>query len=199
MYYDFDVVDCTNIHLREQDRVLDADEVLDCPEFVSALTSAAARGVGRIRARTYLLAAALTLAAAWGAIHLGRGPRQTLAPLPLHASVVAPEVAMKEEGLLVTATVVNTSERLAEGVEVRLTGKSMSCLTCQSVTPPEAWSEAGPRGVTALLGDIPPGEDRVVSWQFSPSRTGEISLVASVTAANSSGSTVKTLRSEIVP
>jgi hypothetical protein len=39
----------------------------------------------------------------------------------------------------------------------------------------------------------------VVSWLFFSSRTGEVSLVASVTAANASGSTVKTVASEIVP
>ena len=198
-HYDSDIVDCTNVHRREQDHVLDADEVLNCPEFASTLTAGRPGRPWYAPVRTFALTAFLTLAAALGAIHLAHGPKHVPVVLPVHASISAPETVIRDEGLDVVATVLNTSDRLAEGVEVLITGKSMAWLTCQSVTPPESFLESGPRSVSATFGDVPPGESRSISFHFVPSKTGEASLVASVTMANVSGSSVDTVVSEITP
>jgi hypothetical protein len=197
-HYDFDSVDCINIHRREQDHVVDADEVLDCPEFVSLLTSARAGRAWYLPARTYAIAAGLTLAAALGAIHMARGPQVTPS-LPISASVSAPDLTMKEDGLDVTVMVFNPSDQPAEGVEVLITGKDISRLTCQSVIPPEAFLEVGPRRAAAAVGELLPGEQRSVTFHFAARRTGEVTLTASVTMAKAAGSIVKTVASEIIP
>ena len=197
-HYDFDIVDCTSLYRREQDHVVDADEALDCPEFVSLLSSARAPRAWYLPVRTYAIAAVLTLVAAVGAIHVARGPKPAPA-LPVSVSVSAPEVTMKEEGLDVTVMVFNPTDHAVAGVEVLITGKDMPRLTCQSVTPPEAFLEAAPRRVAAAMGEMPPGEQRAVTFHFAAHRTGEVSLTVSVTVANASGSSVKTVASEIVP
>lgn len=198
-HYDSDIIDCTNVHRAEHDHIIDADEASDCPEFTSILDSTAPRPQWHMSARTFLITAVLALAAALGAIRAVRGPAEVSAVLPVHASVTAPDTALRDEGFDLTATVFNPTDEPARNVEILISGRNMSCLTCQYVNPPECFSEATPRAVSASFGDVPAGEQRSISFHFVPSRAGEISLVASVTVANTSGSWLRTIRSEIIP
>jgi len=198
-HYAPDVVDCTNVHRAEHDHVIDADEVVNCPEFRSLLTSEGRRRAWYGPVRTFAITAALTLAAALGAIHWAGGPKRVPVTLPVSVSVSAPEMAMKEDGLDVTASVFNPTDRPAEGVEILITGRSLPWLICQSTNPPEAYLDSGGHSVSASFGDVPPGEQRIILFHFAPSRTGEVSLTANVTMKHVLGSSTESLESEIVP
>jgi len=198
-FYDSRIVDCTNINRPEHERIIDADEVMNCPEFASVLAPHQPRRAWYAVGRTFAIATVLTLAAALAAIHFVRGPKRVPLLLPVHVSISAPETVMQDEGLDVAATVFNPTDRPAQGVEILITGKGMAGLTCQYVRPPEAFLEAGPRSVSATFGEVPAGEQTSILFHFLTKRTGEVSLVASITVANHSGSTVETVQSEIVP
>jgi hypothetical protein len=108
-------------------------------------------------------------------------------------------VSFQDSGFDVTVLVRNEAEHPAREVEVHISGRSMSYLSCQYTEPPEAFLEGTPRMVRALLGDLEPGQIGSVLFHFLASRTGELDLAAYVTAANVQGTEKVPVEGEVVP
>jgi hypothetical protein len=196
-YYDPRQLDCTHLARRTDERILDADEVLNCPDFETTL---AGRPPSRLVPilRTTLLSAALGLGFMLGLIRLV-GPRKAPPPAFLRTSVTAPATVFQEEGLEIKMFVRNEAEQPASDIRVYISGRSMRQLICQSVEPAEAFEEATPQYACAWLGELGPGEIGTVSFRFSANVTGKLDLAARVTAANVSTPDTTPIECEIVP
>jgi len=186
-HYDFRIADCVSTARRSDDRVLDADEALNCLEFSSVLVGrgAAIAGRGTTPRRLWVLAAAVVLgaAAAAGVMRSLEPPAETQGA-SLRVAVDVPETVIQDEGLTISVIVANEGKAEARGVRVILAGRSVAGLICQYVTPEECFLDASPKSVAAALGDLPSGEMRQVSFQFLTTRAGDLKLAAHVTGAN---------------
>ena len=58
-------------------------------------------------------------------------------------TATAPDSSMKEDGFDLGVTLTNTGSQELTDLEVQVAGKAMSALACQSVTPPEEYSDSG--------------------------------------------------------
>jgi len=183
-HYDPRLSDCTSLSRRTDDHVLDADDVLNCPDFSSTLAAGAEAGAAR-RPRSgalWLVGVALLVAAI--AVSVLRRPAGEPAPGPLRVAVESPSSVMKDEGLDITVLVANRSEQPARDVKVIISGRSVASLVCQYVSPEEAFLEATPKVVTAALGDMDASAIQSVAFRFLPNRAGNVALTVLVTAAN---------------
>jgi hypothetical protein len=136
----------------------------------------------------------------FGVIHLYKWyTRPTPIESPLSTKVKAPSVSFRDEGFDVTVRVANWAEYPAEGVTVAIKGRTMPRLVCTSVDPPDCYLERSPRVLTAFIGDLAPGEIRVVSVHFMAERAGELHLMAQVTADNMQGGGRTFITGEVVP
>ncbi len=183
-HYDPRLPDCTNPSRRTDDRVLDADDVLNCPDFSSTLVTGAEAGAASWLRPGTLWLAGVGLVALAIAVSVARRPAGEPAPGPLRVAVESPASIMKDEGLDITVLVANRSEQPAREVKVIVSGKSVASLVFQYVTPEEAFLEATPKVVTAALGDMDASAIQSVAFRFLPSRAGNVVLTVVVTAAN---------------
>lgn len=199
-YYDARLLDCTHLSHRVDIRILDADAVLNCPDFDSTL--AALRPQRRPKSpllTTAALSAAFALLAMCLLIRLYHRPARHLPPVFLKASVSSPGVAFRESGFDVKVLVRNESQHPAAGVQVTVRGPSMPYLTCQYIDPPEAYLEGPPKSACALIGDLDPGDIGSVLFHFSAATTGELDLTAHITSANLEGVQSIPIEGEVVP
>lgn len=181
-HYDARMLDCTHVARRTDEKIIDADAVLDCPEFSSLLArrrlpSHAARAV----LRTTLIAVVL-IASALALKHLLEPAEAP--PVLLRTSARAPKSCFQEDGFPVQVFVSNRTGDVAQNVRVFLSGSGLRILTCQSVTPSEAFLEETDTAVCAGLGNLSPGEIRTVEFQFVANQCGEVALTALVVADN---------------
>ncbi len=198
-HYDARLLDCTHLSHRLDERILDADATLNCPEFDSTLV------ISRLPHRfplallrtAALCAAALLLMLA--AIYLYTRPPRPLPPVFLKTSVAVPGITFRESGFDVTVLVRNQAEHTARDVQVTIHGPSLPHLTCQYIDPPEAYLEGAPKSVCALVGDLEPGEIGSVLFHFLASRPGEFDLTAHVTATNFEAVQTVPIEGEVVP
>ena len=195
-HYDPRTLDCTHLARRTDEKILDADAVLDCPDFSSLLTGRkllfpALRAV----LRTTLIAVVL-IASAF-VLKLLLEPAEP-PPVLLKASARAPESCFQEDGFPVQVFVSNRTEQVAQNVRVFLSGSGLKTLTCQSVTPSEAFVEETDTAVCAGLGNLRPNEIRTVAFQFVANQCGEVSLTALVVADNLPTPTKLNIEGEIV-
>jgi hypothetical protein len=182
-HYDRRLGDCTSLSRRTDDRVLDADEVLNCPDFSSGLVVGAGAAARRFRPRLLWLVGVALLVGAM-AVSLLRGPPGEPAASVLRVAVDSPSSIVEDEVLEITVLVSNLSKQPAREVKVIISGKSVASLVCQYVTPEEAFLEATPKVVTAALGDMDPGAIQSVTFRFLPRRSGNFELTVVVSAAN---------------
>ena len=199
-HYDARLLDCVHPAHPMEDRIVDADAELNCLEFDSILVTAGP-APRRLLAllRTALIAVAATLAVMFGVIRLHGGLTRPLPPVLLRASVSTPPVSFQDSGLDVKVLVRNEADHPARDVEVRISGQSMLHLTCQYVRPSEAFLNATRRSVSALLGDLEPGEIGSVVFHFVAAQPGELDMTAHVTAANMEGPQKLSIEGEVVP
>jgi hypothetical protein len=181
LHYDPRQLDCTHLARATHERILDADEMLNCLQFTTGLTLARRRSILPFL-RTAVVGLAVGLALMFGLSHL-------VAPKPppeitFRISLGAPNTVFGEDPIEIKVFVLNQSDKPAEDVRVFIAGRSMRQLTCQAVEPPDSFEDATPQRVTAYLGELPPGEIGSVLLRFTSSRTGKLDLAAYVTAAN---------------
>jgi len=206
-HYDFQMQDCTHPAREPGVRVLDADEVLNCAEFSSTLTTtgAALRRVvlvpwaGRPARRLGFLAMVVALAGALAVVHTYWAGSRAVPPALLRVAVSAPPVSFQDEGFDVNVLVLNEADYPAREVKVFISGRSLRHLTCQSVEPPEAFLEASPQVVCALVGNLGPGEIGSTVFHFLSAKSGELDLSAHVTAANVEGPQTLPMEGEVIP
>jgi hypothetical protein len=201
-HYDFRIGDCVNTARRSDDRVLDADEMLNCPEFSSVLTERAAGAAGWKPAprRLWVVVAAVVLSAVAAAVvirALGLAPEAKWASV--RAGVEAPESVIQDEGLTITVAVVNEGKEAVRDLRVIVAGRSLPWLVCQYVTPEEFFLDASPKAVSAALGDLAPGEIRTVGFRFLANRAGDVQLAAHVTGANLETPTTLAIECQVLP
>jgi hypothetical protein len=198
--YDSRLLDCTSLEKPDGLRIVDADEALNCAEFVSTLEAGARpRRMAPSLARTAAVAAALGLAALLGLSYLYRERSMPGVGPPLRVRATVPEVSFQDDGLDVRVLVVNGAEYTAEGVTVVIRGPSIRYLVWQYTEPPE-FHLAGPtRAPQALLGNLAPGEVCSVLFHLQADRAGELNLTARATAANIEGAAAARIEGEIVP
>ena len=176
------MLDCTHTARRTDEKIIDADAVLDCPEFSSLLARRRMpyRGA-RAVLRTTLIAVVL-IASAFALKHLLEPAEAP--PVLLRVSARAPKSCFQEDGFPVQVFVANQTEEVAQNVRVFLSGSGLRILTCQSVTPSEAFLEETDTTVCAGLGNLSPGEIHTVEFQFVANQCGEVALTALVVADN---------------
>lgn len=197
VHYDSRQLDCTHVARATDERILDADEVLNCRLFETRLSAR-----GPVRAvfpliRTVVIGAAIGLGLMFGLSRLvGRKPPPAT---PLHTTVSAPASLFSEEPLEIAVSVLNQAERPAEDVRVALAGRGMRSLTCEAVEPPECFEGAMPQRVTAYIGEIPAGETGTVTFRFSASGPGKLKLATFVSAATLPVPDQTPIKCEIVP
>ncbi len=194
------MLDCTHPGHRLDEPIVDADAVLNCPEFDSTLVG---RQAGRLAPwtlfRTAFLATAAVLLLLFGIIRFYGGPGEAPPPVMLSASASAEPISFLDRGFDVSILVRNDAQHPAREVHVAIFGRSMRDLTCQYVDPPECYAEGPPRSACAQLGDIESGGIRSVLFHFMAARAGELDLTAHVTAANLDGIEKLPIEGEIVP
>jgi hypothetical protein len=199
-HYDPRLLDCTSSARRTDDRIVDADAALNCPEFITLLDRGGYAGAIPWRAllRTGLIALA---GSAFLMLALLRSliPASPPPPVVLEADVGVPSTAFQEDGFEVTVFVLNHADHAAEQVQVLLSGSSMPYLVCRGMDPPEAFVDASPRSACALLGDLQPGDIRSVCFHFLAERPGEVRLVANVTATNLEAPTRVPVACQVLP
>jgi hypothetical protein len=179
---------------------VDADEALNCAEFVSTLEAGARpRRMASSLARTAAVAAALGLTALLGLSYLYRERGMPGVGPPLRVRATVPEVSFQDDGLDVRILVVNGAEYTAEGVTVVIRGPSMRYLAWQYTEPPAFHLAGTTRAPQALLGDLAPGEVGSVLFHLQADRAGELNLTARATAANIEGAAAARIEGEIVP
>ena len=199
-HYDPRMQDCTHPARESGVRVLDADEVLNCPEFSSTLVAGAPGRRRLLRVlRTALVAIVGTLLLMLGAIRVYHRVTELPPPVLLRASVSAPAVSFQDDGFDVTVLVRNQAEHAARQVEVIISGRSMRHLTCDRVEPAEAFLGGSGQSVRALVGDLQPREIGSLLFHFTAQETGEMDLAAHVIAANVEGSVRVPIEGEVVP
>ena len=179
------------------ERIVDADEVLNCPDFATGLVTQPVRGIWA-RLRTPLVGVAVGLGLMLCLIRLV-GPRSAPPPIELRTSVGTPDSIFQEDLLEIKILVCNEADHPAKDVRVVLSGRSMRGLLCQSVDPPEAFEEATAQYASAWVGDLESGQIGGVTFRFSASGTGKLDLAAHVTAANLPVPSVTPVHCEIVP
>lgn len=181
-HYDPRLLDCTHLARRTDEKIVDADAVLDCPEFSSLLARRRLPyGGARAVLRTTLIAAVL-VASAFALKHLLEPAEAPL--VLLRVSARAPESCFQEDGFPVQVFVSNQTQDVAQNVRVFLSGSGLRTLTCQSVTPSEAFLEETPTAVCAGMGNLRPGEIGTVEFHFVANQCGEVALTALVVADN---------------
>jgi hypothetical protein len=173
--------DCTHLARASNERVLDADEALNCPQFQTRLPDRAPARRVLPALRTLIIGTVVGLGLMFGLSRLV-APKAS-APISLRTSVSAPATMFSEDPLDIKVFVQNQADQPAEDVRVALAGQGMRGLTCQSVDPAECFEEATPQRVTAYLGEIPPGDIGRVAFRLSPGGTGRFAISAVVTAA----------------
>lgn len=201
-HYDFRIGDCVSTARRSDDRVLDADEMLNCLEFSSVLTERAAGPAGWKSAprRLWVVLAAVVLSAAAAAgVIRALGPAPETKQASVRAGVEAPESIVQDEGLTVTVAVANEGQEAVRDLRVIVAGRSLPWLVCQYVTPEECFLDASPKAVSAALGDLPPGEIRTVAFRFLANRAGDLQLTAHVTGANLETPTKLPIECQVLP
>jgi len=197
LYYDPRQLDCVHPSRRTDERVLDADEVLNCPEFATCLTPGIAQAVAPFL-RTAAIGIAVGLALMFGLTRLAAPPAPP-EEASLRTSVSAPVTVFREEELEIKVFVLNQSDQPAREVRVQLSGRDLRKLTCQDVDPPDCFEEAIPQRVSALMGDLGPGEITAVTFRFTSESIGRLNLAAYVTAANLAKLHTTEIKCEIVP
>jgi hypothetical protein len=181
IHYDSRLLDCTHVSRATDDRILDADEVLNCPQFGTRLPSSApARRVLPI-IRTVAIGAVVGLGLMFGLSRLV-APK-TPGSTRLQTSVSAPTSMFREDPLEIKVFVHNQADQPAKDVRVALVGRGMRNLTCLAVDPAECFEEATPQRVSAYLGEIAPGDIGTVLFRLSAGSTGKLPIAALVTAA----------------
>jgi len=176
------MLDCTHTARRPDEKIVDADAVLDCPEFSSLLARRRLPfRAPRAALRTTLIAMVL-IASAFALRHLLEPAEAP--PVLLRANARAPESCFQEDGFPVQVFVSNQTEDVAQNVRVFLSGSGLKTLTCQSVTPSEAFLEETPTAVCAGMGNLRPGEIGTVEFHFVANQCGEVALTALVVADN---------------
>lgn len=198
-HYDSRLLDCTNPSREPGDHLLDADAVLNCPEFESTLAASPLPRLPWALLRTAVCTAAVALLIMYGMVRFYQRPARPLPPVLLKASISTPGVSFRESGFDVTVLVQNKTDDPARDVQVSIRGPSISHLTCQEMRPPDAYMESAPTSVCAWLGDIPPGEIRSVTLHFLATRAGELDLNAYITAANLDAVQKIPVEGEVVP
>lgn len=197
-HYDPRLLDCTSVTRRSDDKILDADAALNCAEFSSLLVTAGPAGWVNWRRLWKTAALAIVVVGVCLGLRWYQTPRAA-PPVLLKTSLRVPASSFQDEGFNVTVLVRNQADQPARRVEVLISGRSMTHLTCQWVDPSEAFMEASPKSVRTLLGDLEPGEIRSVQLHFSAREPGELDLTAHVTAANVEAPTRVRISSEVVP
>ena len=199
-FYDARLMDCTHPARPEELRIVDPDEVLNCPDFTSTLVVGTAKRRWLVPVlRTGVIAALVGIGAFLGVVRLYRAFTQPPPSVLLRASASAPAVSFLDAGFAVKILVLNEAEHPARDVQVFIRGPTVAHLVCQSVDPPEAFVEASPQMVCGWLGDLAPGEIGSVEFQFVADEPGELQLVGQVTAANVPGPQRVPIEGEIVP
>jgi len=198
IHYDSRLLDCTHLARATDDRILDADEALNCPQFETRLPSRApARRVLPL-VRTLVIGAAVGLGLMLGLSRLVA--LRALHSTPLRTSVSAPASMFSEDPLEIKVFVLNQADQPAQDVRVALAGRGMRSLTCQAVDPAECFEEATPQRVSAYLGEIAPGDIGAVAFRLSANRTAaKLPITALVTAATLEVPDQTQIEIEIVP
>ena len=195
-HYDPRQLDCTHPARRPDEKIVDADAVLDCPEFSSLLARRRLPyRIGRATLRTTLIAVVL-IASAFVLRHLLEPAEAP--PVLLRVNARAPESCFQEDGFPVQVFVANQTEEVAENVRVFLSGGGLRTLTCQSVTPSEAFLEETPTVVGAGIGNLRPGEIGTVEFHFVANQCGEVALTALVVADNLPTPTKLSIEGEVL-
>ncbi|MBE9566934.1 MAG: hypothetical protein IMF16_09310 [Proteobacteria bacterium] len=180
------------------EKILDADAVLNCSEFSSLLVTGESIGWLTWRRVWKTAALAVAVAAIFAGVRWFQAPR-TAPPVLLKTSLRVPATSFQDEGFEVTVFVRNQADHPARSVEVLISGRSMNHLICQWVDPSEAFMEASSKSVRTLLGDLEPGEIRSVQLHFSATKPGELDLTAHITAANLETPARLRISSEVIP
>lgn len=197
-YYDSRLLDCTSLARATHERILDADEALNCPQFSTLLTLKARRPFPLLRyARTAAIGLVIGAGLMLGLSRLTAPKPQ--APVVFRTSVNAPETVFGEDPINVRVFAANQSEKPAQEVRVAIGGRDLRRLTVQSVDPPESFEEATPQLVTAYLGELQPGQIGSVAFRFTASETGELNLTIFVSAANLPVAERTAINCEVVP
>jgi hypothetical protein len=198
-HYDPRMMDCTHLSRRTDERIVDADAVLDCPDFSSLLVTAGLPSFfHRPLVRTTLLGLVLAVPVLLGLLRLLTPPPPP-PPAAIKVSARATPASFLEDGFDVTVFVHNQADHPATEVRVFVSGRSMSHLICQYVDPPETFEDASPRATSAFLGDLQPGQIKSVQFHFRSTRASELALVTHVTAANLDVLTRVPLSCEVLP
>ena len=198
-HYDARLLDCTHLSHRLDDKIVDPDAVLTCVDFDSTLAAERKRRPPLRLVRPGPLVALAAALAILGVVHFYRGATLPPPPALLRATVSVPSVSFRDSGFDVKVLVRNDAERPARDVEVFVTGRSLRHLTCQYIQPPEAFQETSRHSVSALLGDLQPGDIQWVLFHFIAARAGELDLTAHVTASNVPTPQKLQISGEVVP
>jgi len=194
------MLDCTHPGHRLDEPIVDADAVLNCPDFASTLAAPRPR---RRAPWAVLRTAALTTAAVslllFGLVRFYGGPGEAPHPVMLKASASVPSISFLDAGFDVSVLVHNEDDHPARDVRITVLGRSMRHLTCQYMDPPECYAEGPPRSACAQLGDLQPDEIRSVLFHFMAAQAGELDLPALVTAAPLEGVEKIPIEGEVVP
>jgi len=197
VHYDSRLQECTHLARAANERILDADEPLNCPQFKTRLPDRAPARRVLPAMRTLIVGAAVGLGLMFGLSRLvaPKAPHST----SLRTSVSAPASMFSEDPLDIKVFVQNQADQPAEDVRVALAGRGMRSLTCQAVDPAECFEEATPQRVTAYLGEIQPGDIGAVAFRLSAGGTGTLPISAIVTAATLEVPDRTQIEVEVVP
>ncbi len=182
-YFHPRLLECTHLARATNERILDADEALNCPQFSTRLTLGPRRSILPL-VRTVAIALVVGLGLLLGLSRLTAPKPKPPPEVSLRTSVTAPDSVFGEDPIEIKVFALNESEKPAEDVRISIGGRGVRRLTLQSVEPPECFEDATPQRVTAYLGELPSGEIGSVIFRFTASETGELDLGAFVTATN---------------
>jgi len=198
-FYDPALQDCTHLSRREIDHVMDVDEIVDCPDFASTLRPTPAHLTRRALLRTTITTMVVASLIAFTVIFaVRRAAVPPEAKLPFRLAVSLPDSVMKDEELELTVTLLNTTEDTIQNVEVRITGRGMTMLTFDSLTPAENLSSTSARTLS-VTAEIPGGEEQKFVFRFHANRPGKLPLSVTATMPTIEGARVATVESEIIP
>lgn len=199
-FYDLALQDCTHLSHREIDRVIDPDEVGACSEFSSRLRTTTTPVTRRMLLRTILLATVAVSAVAFLAIYLvRRAATLPVVALPFKMSVSTAESTLKEDGIDLSISLLNTSDEPVKNIEVRVAGRGMSRLSFASVTPPDTFRTATENTTSLVIEELPVGDSRTLALHYLATRTGKVPLIITATTSSTEGASVESVESDVIP
>jgi len=188
LHFDPRVLACEHPNILPVERVLDPDEIRDCPYFVYLPTRKARAKKSLLRLSLETWRVVVFLVICFGLLYVGLGKYITGGggETVLEARLEEPGTVMMDETFDLVARIENKGKRAAKGITFRFGKETLGAVELMEVDPPlppEAWKETKTE-VAINIGGLPTGEAYLLRFTFRPLKTGRFPFRIVVFAEN---------------